>query len=396
MVGRWSRQPDSNGLREEDLQQLIWIISVMVVMGCIRPGSEAELYPALPPTERNEQVALPTTAPSSTSTPVSPMVAATATVGNAGPTQTTRLPGTATMTGMTNATRPVPSPTAETFPTATSVGEVLQPIIDWFTVSSGTRAEVGDPVTLSWEVRQGQQVAICYGYFQEGETNEDPFSVGSEHCTGNLPQRANGYELTLAPPDREGVIYYVTFTLQVMSGTPAGEGKLQAPIKEAMAARTVPAACVYQWFHPVATHWCPRAAATSYPGAMAQRFERGLVIYLPRRSPAPNRAIVLYDEGRTTGAMGFPVTAPPTELEVPTGLQAPAPAFYSLWARGSDNSFLQPLRDSLGWATADPIPFTYEEQCTEAPAGTPDLCYFTGPQGAVYVSDVREHTWKRP
>ena len=226
---------------------------------------------------------------------------------------------------------------------------------------------------------------------------DDPASVAGENCVGNLPERAAQYEVTLAPPSGGGGnVFYVAFSLMVANGVPAGEGVLQAPIKEAVVFEIVPATCAYSWFRPVGTEWCPRTPVMTYPAAVGQRFENGLAIYVPARGAMPNRLLVLYTDGRSTGAMGFPVEVPPADLEVPAGRLAPAPQFYVLWERGSSNSSLGPLRDSLGWASGGPVTYTYEEQCAESPPGTPDYCYLTGPDGTLYVEDPLQRGWRYP
>ena len=383
------------------MQRLTLIIGVMLLVGCGQLTIEADPAPA---TDLPQQNAMPGGEPSPAPTATASMPTPSAWAPTVTPT-----PAIPTVTRTGNALPAAPALPADvataappTLPpaapaTATPGGAVEQPIIDHFNVTSDGSLSVGERVSVSWQVQHARQLALCYGYFQEGEPEDDPAGVAGEHCAGNLPQTAADYTLTLAPPaGGEGNIFYVAFALQVLNGVPAGEGALTAPIKEATAFQAIPATCSYQWFHSLDTGWCPRSPVAGYPDAIGQRFEHGLAIYLPPHGPAPNRLIVLYDDGRTAGAMGYPVEAPPPELEVPAGFLAPAPAFYPLWAQGSSNSFLQALRDDLGWAVTGPASFHFKEQCVESPQDTADQCYLTGPQADLYVIDPSQHRWNHP
>lgn len=296
------------------MQRLILIIGVILLVG--RGQLPIEADPA-PTTDLPQQDAVPDGEPSSapratasipTPTAWVPTVTPTPAIATATPTGNASAPfapaATALPADVATAAPPTPPPVAPA--PATPGGAVEQPVVDHFTVTSDGSLSVGESVSLSWQVQHVRQLALCYGYFQEGEPEDDPAGVAGEHCAGNLPQTAADYALTLAPPDGDAVIYYVAFSLEAMNGIPAGEGALTAPIKEATAFQVISATCSYQWFHSLDAGWCPRSPVASYPDAIGQRFEHGLAIYLPPRGPTPNRLIVLYDDGRTTGAMGFP------------------------------------------------------------------------------------------
>lgn len=267
--------------------------------------------------------------------------------------------------------------------TATPTPVVPQPAIESFTLHTA-RLAPGAAITASWTVRGARQRSLCYDYYGAGDRR-----VGGG-CLHALPPVAAKYAFTLEPAEVD--VYYVDFALNAVNGAPQGENVLVEPLKEDRISTVLPATCPYPWFHRLELTWCALAEAADYPGAVAQRFEQGLALYLPPRQAMPNRVIVLYDDGRATRAMAAPQTTVPADLEVPPGFHAPARQFYSLWS--ADSSVLHALRDTLGWATAAPQTFTAREQCAEAPPAYAQLCYLTGPGQTLYAVDGLAHRWE--
>jgi hypothetical protein len=312
--------------------------------------------------------------------------------------------------------QPPTPPAAEPLPESSL--EVQQPEIITFTVSPDDRLDFGDTATVRWSVAGAMQSLFCYRYgvrltaepghdllelegecfggvpaecHLRGADGNYLYSEDDERCAGFLP--AEGVqEVVLAPPD-EGEVYYVTFWLDAMSGTTNPEERygLRAPIYEDRASVTVPVTCVHEWFMTNQPRWCPADPPWSVE-ATAQRFENGVMLYVPAQGPAPNALHAFYKhEGQIRDATLFAVSPEPPDpaLVPPAGLMVPADIFYPMW----NPPFAQtPLRDTVGWAIGEPFAFSWVSQYEQGPESW-DAHYVNMPDGTVLRYNHLESVW---
>jgi len=223
-------------------------------------------------------------------------------------------------------------------------------------------------VTLTWEA-EGSSADICptsrYVLFTEGD------------C---WPVALAGSATFEVPPEAAG-LQYVDFALTVGA---------QGRTKKATAQVSVALKCEHTWYFSDTEQAgiCPRQPMHS--PAAAQRFERGIMIWLenPGRYYALQDSPLLGDATRKQlDVINDPLEitgATSDESQAPPGLYAPQSGFGLVW-RG-DVAQSQGFRGALGWALAPEFAYEAILQCDDArPSGgrSWQTCYLQGPEGEV-------------
>jgi hypothetical protein len=342
----------------------------LLLAACIQrpPPAPATSTPVQSPMSSTGIVTSPPTATLTppTATPLNPAVVVTDQVTPSATTPAGDSTGQATPT--------VVEPTVEaTFTsvatdTPTPMPATAQPHVNFFEVTPLT-ADPGETVTLSWSI-QGNQATLCpstrYDLFPPADCFEVPLS-GSLSFT--IPTEVGGnprfhFLLTVSQPEgAEPVVWQVSVALK----------------------------CARTWFfsdEPQAGI-CPTEALNVY--AAAQRFERGLMIWLSQ----PGRYFILEDTILYAGEPRKRVSFVDDPLDIsgdssaeivpPAGLFAPTSGFGLVW-RG-DVSQSPGYRESLGWALGPESGYQATYQCDDAPPSggrSWRSCYLSGPLGEIF------------
>lgn len=216
----------------------------------------------------------------------------------------------------------------------------------------------GDAVTISWET-VGDRASLC---------TIMPTSVFG---TCEAVPLVGSRQFTTDP----GVRNFVTYWL----------GAWRGDLLES-ATVTVLVRCPDTWFFPNPPGDCPATSALVTSGA-AQRFERGLMIWLPPR----DMIFVLFTD--TSGSAylmltdnwqeGMPESDP--AIVPPAGYYQPVRGFGLVWRE--PDGVIYNVRSRLGWATAPEFQFSTAYQCNSAPRYT--TCYLQGPDGVIVLLPER-------
>ena len=340
---------------------------LLMLAGCTDNHIAVTSTPA-PPHGLTQTVAPAVTmTPSTTSTIAAPTSAASApspTSAASSATPTAVAP-TVTATAAGPAASPTPvapraTPTAAPLPSPKPAG----PRIVAFTAAPTTTQRLGETITFTWQA-QGGQATLC------------PFVLGmggpallTPACVAVPPVGSRTITVTQDDLAWDGM------SLRVTSG---------AASAQSVVTLTLGCQGLYDWFFANPPARCPQDAATTSPAA-AQRFERGLMIWLAQ----PDRFYVFYDETPqvfqwTDAPYRFnPGASPDNRVGVapPTGLFEPVSGFGQLW-RGEFQE-IESLRSRLGWARAPEFSFTAHYQCARPLAsGRLWTCFLAAPDGRV-------------
>ena len=270
---------------------------------------------------------------------------------------------------------------------------VLQPVVINFDVVPDDHLGFGDTVTANWSVANAFYVGLCYRYHTRSEYENYLGEKGGE-CFGFLP--ADGSQDVRLTPYVDSETYYVHFSLEALNGTPDPEKptSLRSPILEDRADVHVPLTCAFDWFVLDEPRWCP-LDPPQIVEATAQTFENGVMIHVPPDGPVPNAVYAYFHDavqGRNRIASFYSVSPEERDagLGPPEGMSVPDARFLGPWERRFE---FAPLRDAIGWATAESVSFSQQTQCEEGPGGVSDHCYTSMPDGTVYQMDHRWTEW---
>ena len=240
--------------------------------------------------------------------------------------------------------------------TATALGPVpsLSPRIIYF-VATPTEVMPGEPVLLFWSSERGSAAAV-YRVNADG-TPGRTWAVDTEGSLTVTPRTVGGPEV---------------YTLSVTNGTVTVERSV-----------TITVACLYAWFFlPAPSEGCPESQASVSP-ATTQLFERGRMYWLA----TTDEIIVLFGAPGEQASQNNPawLIAPDPYLEgqpeddptiiPPEGFRQPRRGFGALWRT------TPAIRDRLGWAINDEIPYTATYQRGQNTEGV--VTYLTDETGAV-------------
>ncbi len=254
---------------------------------------------------------------------------------------------------------PTPTPASTDSPAPTQAP--TSPHIFSFEVTP-TDVDLGDTVTLTWEVR-GDQVTLCPGH------------RGSDDCW-QVPQ-AGTTTFTL-PTDLDSVSRFILVVQTYDSPSPA------------IAEATVRYKCDTDWFFSGGLYWqeCPMKAIRSH--AAVQHFERGTMIWIEQLG----RYIILVETLMSEEGMQkhlYQVRDPldiirdtSAGIEPPEGLYAPGSGFGLIW-RG-DVRQSPGYRETLGWALEPEFGYEAVHQCTPGYLSGGIfwvMCYLQGPDDEV-------------
>lgn len=221
----------------------------------------------------------------------------------------------------------------------------------------------GAEVQVTWEA-QGAQAVLCQEFVR---------SFGGSGLAANTCQDvALDGSMAITMPEEPS-----TFYVKVQLLVSAAGGTVDAT-------QTVQLACEHDWFFTAnAPTICPVNPALAM-NAVAQRFERGWMIYVEDVAGSPlDNLYVAQGEGYVM--YQNPSTAEtPDSVQPPEGLIAPADRFYTAWdAQGGDQG--------LGWATGEPVSYQVRTQRQFPPRGTPTLTFMSGPGGQIFALDADEN-----
>lgn len=329
---------------------------------------------------QSRSTALPDPTPRPETPVATPSATAISSAATSEATQTsaTTLPPPSATPSATNS--PAPAPTARPthpptdMPRPTSVpAEIVS-----FRVTPDV-AGPGGRVTLTWQAT-GERATLCptarFVLFSEEDCREVALSGST---TFTVPLEAEGFQ-------------YIDLSLTVTS--PASPQEATAQVRVAFP-------CERTWFfsgEPQAGI-CPRAPLRST--AAAQRFERGLMIWLAN----PGRYYIFHETPVLEGADRNRVDLINDPLQIsgdtadgydpPDGLYAPVSGFGLVWRGDVQQS--AGYQQELGWALAPEFGYEAILQCDDAlPSGgrSWQTCYLQGPEGEV----IRLHPlggWQR-
>ncbi len=240
--------------------------------------------------------------------------------------------------------------------TVTALGPVssISPRIIYF-VATPTEVLPGEPVLLFWSSERGSAAAV-YRVNEDG-TPGRTWAVDTEGSLTVTPRTVGGTEI---------------YTLSVTNGTVTVERSVSITV-----------ACLFTWFFlPAPAGSCPESQANVSP-ATAQLFERGRMFWLA----VTDEIIVLFNvpEGQGSGNNPAWLIVPDPYLEgqpeddpaiiPPEGFRQPRRGFGTLWRT------TPAIRDRLGWAVNDEVPYTVTYQ--RGQSGGETITYFTDETGAV-------------
>lgn len=215
----------------------------------------------------------------------------------------------------------VPSPTT---PAASPGPDALR--IDYFR-SSSQEADPGDRITLEWMTTG----AITVTLWRLAPTGQ--FSAFWD------VESAGSFEYDIGQHERN----HTRFALY--AGNAAGD--------LASATLSVSLRCPDSWFFSNPPDICPAAAPILSKGA-EQHFENGLMLWVG----GEDRIYVLFDDGNSPNWSAFSDEWDPGEpdrdpdISPPPGLFQPVRGFGLVWREQSG------VRERLGWATAEEIPYS--------------------------------------
>jgi LysM repeat protein len=149
------------------------------------------------------------------------------------------------------------------------------------------------------------------------------------------------------------------------------------------------AVCTLTWFFSPRPQGCPAAPAAE-SNAAAERFERGLMIWV-----GATDTYYVFHNANESGALRLTLVQGPLTLRpganpnnrvggAPAGLMEPVSGFGLLWRDEVEGVY--GLRQQVGWAVEPEYAFTTTRQC-EAYPGTnypSPTCYLRAPNGAIY------------
>lgn len=343
-----------------------WLVAVGLCCGCVVVVSGTPVPPATLPV-----VSLATRVPTGTALPPAATALAPATplqIVTFTPSPTvTPVPAIITATPTPTVT---PTPTNSAVPSATPTlgpppDSTAMPIA--ITLFSIAPAEVraGEPVTLTWEA--AAQTLTLWRVASDGRLTEAVSVPLSGTLTLTVPVAQRGR---------------ADFALVAAAGASSAQAVVAVRLR-----------CPADWFFANGPAACPAGAARG-TGLAAERFERGLMLW----TEFDDRLYLLYGDGAAPAWHGLanawfdgqPLDDP--ALVPPAGYFQPIRGFGLAWRSGPATGILTP-RDRLGWATEPEFVIAGGlVQCAEAPNA--ERCYYTGPEGRVYVLEPQGAAWR--
>jgi len=264
------------------------------------------------------------------------------------------------------ATAPVvPLPAQDDYPTLAADAALTSgqgPVIEYF-VSTPTEVNPGETALLFWSSKQAD-TAVIYRLDADGERGRE-WEVRPEGS------------LTVTPRSLGQVEIYV---LVVSNSVTTAEQTLSIGTR-----------CPYTWFfNPPPEDQCPAGEPASLQASL-QRFEYGLMAYLPDT----NEIVVLFDDGPAPDepdwlllpnpfGEGMPEDDP--SLAPPEGLTQPRRGFGVVWREHPT------VRERLGWALSDEV--IYEMLIQRVTLEDATLLYFSDETGAVITFGEMSAGWQ--
>lgn len=275
---------------------------------------------------------------------------------------------------------PPPSPTGPTPAPITPLdlqgpwpGAVPSPAIHTFSVAPADHVSAGQTVTISWDA-MANFLAVTVSY----RTAQDLYSTPLVQTDLiQLKSLSGSQQIALTAPD--GPAYYVEITLHATTGNYDPATRQMQSSQDISRPVDLPLDCADAWGLNSGSQWCPAAAADTR-AAVFQPFEHGLLVWRATQSPGPG-VLAFLDANQFWAEYPQVGDAQPDgALAPPPGLAAADHRTYAIWSTGYLGS--GPLRDTIGWATAQPVEYQAVYQCEVRP-DQGQSCYVSTPDGRV-------------